>query len=110
MGTLKELGDRVGSLETRMMQVRQECETAGLYARVADRKVTEFEQTAKAHTRLLVALREDQLDQRNELRKLRREVSRIRGEMKKGFIKLDSEFGEFRKELEVLSSRINELG
>ncbi len=62
MASLEDLEARVIALEEKVQHVREDAAAARVLAGAADRDVAEFKQTLKAHTTVLNALRETQVE------------------------------------------------
>lgn len=97
-----EIHERVTRLEAEVAWARQDAAAARVLAGGADRDVSAMQGALRAHTRLLNALRETQLehgaavgelrgdvsDLQGDMSDLRGEMRDLRGEMREGFAKL----------------------
>ncbi|MEO6087737.1 MAG: hypothetical protein ABIQ18_31960 [Umezawaea sp.] len=68
MASLEDLERRLSTLENRFAEVRSDDAAARVLAGAADRDVSEFRQALNAHTKVLGALRETQVEHLTETR------------------------------------------
>ncbi|RJQ77833.1 hypothetical protein D5S17_14535 [Pseudonocardiaceae bacterium YIM PH 21723] len=68
MASLEELEARISAVERQLAGVRQDAAAARVLAGAADRDVSEFSKALAAHTAVLNALRETQIEQGQQLR------------------------------------------
>lgn len=101
----EELNERVTRLERQMTVIQKDVKDTRTLVAGIDHDVAEMKQTQIGHTGVLNAVREDQLDLRNE-------VQDLREEMKAGFEETNREFakvhGKFAT-MKVSLGRIIEL-
>jgi DNA-binding protein H-NS len=83
--------ERVSRLEHSVAEARKDAAAARILAGGADRDVSEMRTELKAHTKLLNALRETQVEQGKEIRDLRTE---LRAEMREGDASIRAEMRE----------------
>lgn len=68
MASLEELEARLTEVERQLVEVRQDAAAARVLAGAADRDVSEFRQILNAHTSVLNALRQTQVEHQAENR------------------------------------------
>jgi chromosome segregation ATPase len=87
--SIEELAERVTALESQVREIRTDAAAARVLAGAADRDVSEFKQILHAHTRTLNALRETQVELREELRgelaTVNTRIDRLEGKVDEGF-------------------------
>lgn len=94
MATLEELEQRLAALEERVAAIREDAAAARVLAGGADRDVTRFGETLGAHTRVLNALRETQLEQGTELTAVAGRVDALSGRVDALSDRVDEGFGK----------------
>ena len=87
MANERNVEDRLQALEAEMQVVREEAAAARALAAGADRDVAEYRKEMRGHTRVLNAIREDQIDQGTKLNALQTELSEFKTEARDGFTK-----------------------
>jgi hypothetical protein len=88
MASMEELEARVTALEEKVQHIGQDAAAARVLAGAADRDVAAFGAKLDAHTKLLGALRETQIEHGQRLDSLEQKVRSGFSEMREGFTKL----------------------
>jgi len=96
MANERNVEDRLQALEAEMQVVREEAAAARALAAGADRDVAEYRKEMRGHTRVLNAIREDQLDQGAKLNALKTELGALK-----------TELGEFKTETRDGFTKVN---
>jgi hypothetical protein len=78
MASLEDLEARISVLEEQMQYTRQDAAAARVLAGTADRDVSEFKQTLNAHTKVLNAVRETQIEHGQDIAGLKIDVSGLK--------------------------------
>jgi chromosome segregation ATPase len=112
VASFEELEDRVSKLERQVADVRGDASAARVLAGAADRDVSEFRQTLNAHTKVLNALRETQVEHQAETRAHQAEMRGFQAEMRgfqaetrDGFAKVNAGMGQITGLLQTLIDR-----
>ena len=94
MASLEDLEARVIALEEKVQHVREDAAAARVLAGAADRDVAEFKQTLKAHTTVLNALRETQVEHGQRLDNIESKVEVLDAKVDSGFTKVNIAVGQ----------------
>jgi len=100
-----DLAERVTALEHQVREIRIDAAAARVLAGAADRDVSEFKQILQGHTRTLNALRENQVEQGEQMAELR-ETQIEQGER---LTRLEREVGEGFSTMNVGMAQITAL-
>jgi predicted TIM-barrel fold metal-dependent hydrolase len=95
---MEDLEARLSAPEHKVAEVRQDAAAARVLAGAADRDVAEFRQALNAHTQVLNALRETQVEHHAETRKLQAET-------REGFAKTAAGMAQITSLLQALTDK-----
>ena len=91
------IAERVSRLEASVADARKDAAAARILAGGADRDVSEMRTELKAHTKVLNALRETQVEQGKEMRggfaQVESRFAKVEGDMREGFAQVRDEAG-----------------
>ena len=94
MASLEDLEARVAAIEEKLRSTREDAAAARVLAGAADRDVAEFKQTLKAHTTVLNALRETQVEHGQRLDGIESKVEALDARVDSGFTKVNIAVGQ----------------